>query len=159
MVMRYHWGLAVGHRYTHDSISGNASSSHNYDGTVTNPQHAHVNNDSDNELEVDVEERSAVIASGSKERQPRISDASVLRESGHSQACAPEQTESHETMETGSDGGHSQDDLEMSLEDREFEDWYIDSDDCDNNLDSDGDYDCDSDPTDVDHVVSDIDEY
>ena len=152
MVMRYHWGLAVGHRYTHDFISGNASSSR---GTVTNPQHAH---DSDNELEVDVEERSGAIASGSKERRARTSDASVLRDSGHSQACAPEQTESHETLETGSDGGHSQDDLEMSLEDREFEDWYIDSDDCDNNLDSDGDY---SDPTtDVDHdVVSDIEEY
>ena len=158
MVMRYHWGLAVGHRYTHDSISGSASTSHNCNGT--NLHHAHIDNDLDNN-NADVEEQSSAIASGSKERQARTSDALGPGDSGHSQACAPEQTESHEI---GSDDGHSQEEvddplsLEMSLEDREFEDWQIDSDDCDSNLDSDGDYDCDSDPMDVD-VVSDIEEY
>jgi hypothetical protein len=81
--MQYHWGLAIGHWYTHNSTS--RSMSQNYDGT--NLHHAPIDKDSDNKS--DMEEQLGVIASSSKERQVRTSN--VPGDSGHSQACALEQ--------------------------------------------------------------------
>jgi hypothetical protein len=103
--MWYLWGLAIGHLYTHESLSGTSSTSkvggHRDEAAL---QCTHENDGSDCEVDSDVEEPD-VIASGSKEVDDRHSQAQILED------------------------GQTDDALELTLEDHdlEYEDWYLNS--------------------------------
>jgi hypothetical protein len=121
--MRYLWGLAVGHLYTHESVSGTSSTSKaggRRDEAAL--QRTHANDGSDCEVDSDVEEPD-VIASGSKEMDDRHSQAQILED------------------------GQTDDALELTLEDHnsEYEDWYLNSELEDDNPESGGDGDVPSD--------------
>ena len=147
MLMRYHWGLAVGHQYTCNLNSTAESTSTGRNHSGANLQHAHVDNDSDNEVSMDERWRVIPVASGSKGTHTRT--PGMPRDGGHSQVSVLEQVDSDESLEGA-------DDLpEMSLED--CEDWCdvesdMDSDDCHDNLrlDANSDYDSDSDSDQMD---------
>jgi hypothetical protein len=120
MLMRYLWGLAVGHLYTHESLSGTSSTSKaGGRRDEASLQRTHANNGSDCEVdsESDIEEPD-VIASGSKEM-----------DDGYSQ------------------DGQTDDALELTLEDHdsEYEDWYLNPELEDDNPESGGDSDVASD--------------
>ena len=118
MLMRYLWGLAVGHIYTHESLSDATTSTNNAGGRCNESAHQHTHANDGSDCEVDAEEPD-VIASGSKEMPARASDMDL--DDRHSQIQAPEDAQTDNA-------------LELTLED---EDWYVNSE--DDNLGGDGD--------------------
>ena len=156
MFMRYLWGLGIGHLYTRSNISGTRDrASH---------QPAQRNDDSDADHEVSVEElgpipsgsevllgTSAIDVSGCHSipedadgTPPQLAERNddADREIGVAELGAI--SSGSETPAVGIDDCHAipgdaEDALEMSLEDRESEDWIVNSDEDDPDGSSDED--------------------